>query len=98
MHSPVAGLDNVRNNKVITVRYRDPTYAKDFVFLARKLPGAEEPPRVLKPGDYVPDSGRGRGRGRGGSGFGHDRYRPVIGFNPNMPKASLDVSGHRAIR
>ena len=85
LESPVIGLESVYKNQVITVSYRDPKYATDFWFQAKKLPNAKEPPRVLKPSDF----------NQGGS---NRPYRPVIGFNPNMPKASLDISGHRALQ
>lgn len=80
--SPVIGLEELTNNHVVTVRYRDPKYSDDFVFPARRLEGAKEPPRVLKPEDYH---------------GGNRNYRPVIGFNQNMPRASLGMSGHRTL-
>ena len=83
LNSPVQGMDEVKNNQVITVRYRNPKYADDFIFPARKLSTAKEPPRVLKPSDLKKEDSR--------------NYRPVIGFNRNMPRARLDSSGHRAL-
>ncbi|CAL4130433.1 unnamed protein product, partial [Meganyctiphanes norvegica] len=86
LHSPVDGLQPICNNQVVTVRFRDPKYAEDFWFYAKVLEGATQPPKVLKPGEG-PVMGHGRG----------DGYRPVIGFNPNLPRASLDQSAHRAL-
>ncbi|KAL6261185.1 hypothetical protein P5V15_008709 [Pogonomyrmex californicus] len=49
--SPVRGLP-VRNNKIYCIKYKDPKYGSNHIFLARKLKGAKEPPRVLKPQDF----------------------------------------------
>nr|XP_053647006.1 5'-3' exoribonuclease 2 homolog [Cherax quadricarinatus] len=81
--APVRDMDPVRNNQVVTVRFRDPEYPKGFVFPARRLEKAEEPPRVLKPQDL--------------SALESKNYRPQIGFKRNMPRASLDISGHRVL-
>lgn len=43
------GLADVLNNRVVTVRYRDPVYAEGFIFEAKRLPNAIEPPTVLAP-------------------------------------------------
>ncbi|XP_064112535.1 5'-3' exoribonuclease 2 homolog [Macrobrachium nipponense] len=83
LQAPVQGLPPVRDNQVVTVRFRDPSYPEGFVFPARKLENAEPPPRVLK-GDNV-------GSGPPGS------YRPQIGFSRNLPQASLGGAGHRAL-
>ena len=39
--SPVAGLKKLDRNRVVCVRYRDPAYAADFIYPAKRLPGAE---------------------------------------------------------
>ena len=39
--SPVAGLKKLDRNRVVCVRYRDPAYAVDFIYPAKRLPGAE---------------------------------------------------------
>ncbi|XP_076057715.1 5'-3' exoribonuclease 2 Rat1 [Oratosquilla oratoria] len=83
LESPVSGMDPVHDNQVVTVRFRDPKYPSDFVFEAKKLPGAVDPPKVLKPGDLPAEQNR--------------NYRPVIGFNQNMPRASLGNAGHRTL-
>ncbi|XP_066939029.1 5'-3' exoribonuclease 2 homolog isoform X2 [Macrobrachium rosenbergii] len=83
LQAPVQGLPLIRDNQVVTVRFRDPSYPEGFVFPSRKLENAEPPPRVLK-GDNV-------GSGPPGS------YRPQIGFSRNLPQASLGAAGHRAL-
>ena len=62
----------VHNNKVLCTRFRDQKFDPDFVFPATRLPGAKDPPNVLKPEDLRNDSsnhfqfrGRGRSGGRG---------------------------------
>lgn len=81
--APVNGMEDIHKNQVVTVRFRDPQYSKDFVFPSRKLPKATEPPRVLKPQDLTNEQSR--------------NYRPVIGFNRNMPRGSLGQAGHRTL-
>lgn len=49
LDSPIYGLDDIYNNKVVTVSYRDPKYPDGFIFEAKVLPGAIEPPNVLAP-------------------------------------------------
>lgn len=46
-------------NIVVCVRFRDPKYAAGFVFPARKLKCAKDPPKVLKPEDLTPEANRG---------------------------------------
>lgn len=54
LESPVKDLAPLTDNIVCCVRYRDPKYASGFVFRAKKLVGAKDPPRVLKPEDLTP--------------------------------------------
>ncbi|XP_055680069.1 5'-3' exoribonuclease 2 homolog isoform X1 [Lutzomyia longipalpis] len=77
--SPVFGLEPICDNSVVTVKFKDPEYAEDFIFPAKKLPDAKEAPRVLKPG--------GMGNDR--------HYKPMIGFTRDLPQASLSGTGHR---
>jgi 5'-3' exoribonuclease 2 len=80
--SVIPALHDCDDNKVITVRFKDPKYAKGFTFPARVLPNATEPPKVLKQG--VDE--------------GNPHYRPVIGFNQNRSQfANLGQSGHRMV-
>lgn len=70
------------DNRVITVKFRDPKYPAGFVFPARRLPFAKDPPKVLKQG--VDE--------------GNPNYRPVIGFNPKRSQfVSVDDAGKRAV-
>ncbi|XP_055322156.1 5'-3' exoribonuclease 2 homolog isoform X2 [Sitodiplosis mosellana] len=61
LESPIYGLDDVYNNKVVTICFRDPKYADGFIFEAKKLPGAIDPPNVLapesRPSNYRPQIG-----------------------------------------
>ena len=72
--SPVRGQMPVYNNKVLCVRFRDQKFSSEFVFPSARLPGAKDPPNVLRPEDLQTNNsnefrlGAGRGRGRG-SGF-----------------------------
>lgn len=78
----ITGLHDCSENRVITVRYRDPKYADGFIFPARKLSEATDPPKVLKQGV---DQGR-------------PNYRPVIGFNHNRTQfASVGEAGTRTL-
>jgi len=61
------------------VRFRDPTYAPAFVFPARRLPGAEDPPNVLPPNYKMGANHERLGRGGGGRG-GRGDWRPRFGF------------------
>ncbi|XP_060536009.1 5'-3' exoribonuclease 2 homolog isoform X2 [Cylas formicarius] len=81
--SPVKGLPPVHGNIVVCVRFRDPKYGKGFVFPARKLKGAKDPPRVLKPEDLSPQENR--------------QWRSQIGMAPATQRASLDLPGHRML-
>ncbi|XP_059616160.1 5'-3' exoribonuclease 2 homolog [Phlebotomus argentipes] len=81
LHSPVLGLESIQDNSVVTVKYKDPEYAEDFIFPAKKLSNAKEPPRVLKGANMGHDQ----------------PYRPMIGFTRNLPTASLSASGHRTM-
>jgi 5'-3' exoribonuclease 2 len=80
--SCVRGLHDITDNRVISVKIRDPVYPEGFIFPARKLPNAEEPPRVLKQK----------------SDERNQHYRPNIGFNNNRQQyGSIGESGHRAV-
>ncbi|XP_017757623.1 PREDICTED: 5'-3' exoribonuclease 2 homolog [Eufriesea mexicana] len=85
LNSPVNGRP-VRNNKVYCVRFRDPKYSSNFIFPARKLKGAREPPRVLKPQDFD-EINRTTG----------NTWKPQIGFTPSTQEASLSEAGRRIL-
>ena len=80
--TPINLLHDCTENRVITVRYRDPKYAEDFIFPARKLSTAIDPPKVLK---QSVDQG-------------NPHYRPNIGFNNNRTQfASVGDAGARTL-
>lgn len=80
--SVISGLCDCTENRVITVRYRDPKYAEGFIFPACKLSNATDPPKVLKQGVDQ----------------GNPNYRPVIGFNHNRSQfASVGDAGQRQV-
>ncbi|XP_045502454.1 5'-3' exoribonuclease 2 homolog [Colias croceus] len=81
--SPVVGLPPVLDNRVVCVRYRDPDYPEEFVFPARRLRGATEPARVLRPGDLAHQENR--------------NWRPQIGMVRSHTVASLEAAGHRML-
>lgn len=82
------GLPVIRTNSAVCVRYRDPAYEAGFVYPAKRLRGAIEPPRVLKPGDHH----------QGGHGHhGHHSWKPQIGMAPARQQASLMGAGHRML-
>lgn len=79
--SPVKGLPMLYGNVVVCVRFRDPAYATGFVFPARKLKGARDPPRVLKPQDLDPQANR--------------QWRSQVGMAPATQRAYMGGAGHR---
>lgn len=83
VHSVIVGQEEVQNNKAICVRFRDPSYPDNFIFPARRLKGAKDPSRVLKPGDLSREDNR--------------HWRPQIGMAPARQRASLGASGKRML-
>ncbi|KAI8424729.1 hypothetical protein MSG28_006682 [Choristoneura fumiferana] len=81
--SPVIGLPPALGNQVVCVRFQDPQYPEDFVFPARRLAGAVEPGRVLKPGDLSHQENR--------------NWRPQIGMVRSNTVASLEAAGRRML-
>lgn len=72
LKSPIRGLHDVEGNKVLMAKFRDPKYADNFVFPARRLPRAIDPPNVLAPenrsSDYRPMIGFTRNIGQASLG------------------------------
>lgn len=72
LESPIHGLTDVYNNKVVTISYRDPKYPDGFIFEAKRLPGAIDPPNVLapesRPSNYRPQIGFTRNIGQASLG------------------------------
>jgi len=78
----INSLHDCTDNSVIMVKYRDPKYAKDFIFPACKLDTAVEPPKVLKQGHDQ----------------GNPHYRPNIGFNNNRSQfGRVGEAGQRMV-
>ena len=80
--TPVKGLKPVEAVRTLCVRYRDPGYPQDFIFPAKRLPGAVDPPNVLRPEDLL-DRGA--------------NYQPRHGFGQRRDRAQLDQAGHRML-
>ena len=80
--SPVKGLVPVHGNRVLCVRYRDLKFDPDFIFPAKRLPGAQDPPCVLRPEDLIERS---------------SNFTPRMGFGPRTNQASLGRAGHRML-
>lgn len=78
----ITQLHDCTESHVVTVRYRDPKYQEGFIFPARKLETAIDPPKLLKQG----------------ADQGNPHYRPKIGFNNNRSQfASVGDAGHRTV-
>lgn len=62
LESPILGLHDIESNSVLTARFRDPKYPDGFIFKAKRLPKAVDPPTVLapdnRPTDYRPQIGK----------------------------------------
>ncbi|XP_075263280.1 5'-3' exoribonuclease 2-like isoform X1 [Convolutriloba macropyga] len=82
--SPIPELPDLNHNKVLQICFQDPYFPPSHIYKATILPGCKMPEKVLKPGDW--DNKR------------DGQFRPMIGFNRNMPRASLDQAGHRMLR
>lgn len=70
---------------IYSIRFRDPKYPEDYMFPAKRLQGAEEPPRVLKPQDFEQMN------------RGNNDWRPQTGFVPSNKTASVGDAGHRML-
>ncbi|CAB3249524.1 unnamed protein product [Arctia plantaginis] len=79
--SPVIGLKPVIGNQAVCVRFLDPSYDKEFP--ARRLFGAVEPPRVLKPGNLSHEENR--------------NWRPQIGMARSNTIATMEAAGRRML-
>lgn len=79
--SPVIGLKPVIGNHVVCVRFLDPSYDKEFP--ARRLEGAVQPPRILKPGNLSHEENR--------------NWRPQIGMVRSNTIATMEAAGRRML-
>ena len=65
------------------MKYRDPKYEEDFIFPAKRLPNAVDPPAVLKPHDLERNAS--------------SNFTPRFGFGERKDRARLDGAGHRMV-
>lgn len=85
--SPVNALPDLPGNAAVCVSFIDPQYPENFIFPAERLKSAEDPPKVLKPGQtHIPDY-------RNRKNFN----RPQVGMAPYNKHVSLDAAGHRML-
>uniref|UniRef100_A0A4X1V441 5'-3' exoribonuclease n=2 Tax=Sus scrofa TaxID=9823 RepID=A0A4X1V441_PIG len=82
--SPVPMLRDLTQNGTISINFKDPQFAEDYVFKAVMLPGARKPAPVLKPGDWEKSS-----NGR--------QWKPQLGFNRDRRPVHLDPSAFRTL-
>ncbi|KAH8251366.1 hypothetical protein KR032_009757 [Drosophila birchii] len=47
LRSPISGLPDINENTIVTTTFRDPEYDEDYIFEAKRLPNAVDPPQVL---------------------------------------------------
>lgn len=104
LESPIYGLDDIYDNKVVTISYRDPKYPDGFIFEAKRLPGTIDDEQILIVqlmfanrntihlfiGAIDPPNVLAPEQRP-------SNYRPQIGFNRDFPQASLGDSGHRMV-
>ncbi|XP_065051602.1 5'-3' exoribonuclease 2-like [Rhopilema esculentum] len=90
LESPVPGLQGLKNQMAISVKFEDPKYDEDFVYPATLLPNAVIPGKVLKPEDFP--SNRRYTPQTGFSPRSHNPYhispggRRMIGYNQDSPQ------------
>ncbi|XP_023232029.1 5'-3' exoribonuclease 2-like, partial [Centruroides sculpturatus] len=82
VYSPIKNVVDIPNNMVLSMRFRNPLYEEDYIFKSVLLPNAKIPPPTLKPEDFE--------RNR--------EWRPQIGMSPANQRASLDISGRKALK
>lgn len=87
VRSPLPQLQDLEDNRVISVQFQDPQYDRNYLFPAKVLPGAVTPPRALKPEDFAKFN-----KGQ--------QYRPQLGFTPSSGyRGSKDLGpANRMIR
>ncbi|VVC35428.1 Hypothetical protein CINCED_3A013490 [Cinara cedri] len=81
--SPVMGLNVVRSNQVICVKFEDPKYGDNHIYESVRLNGVIEPPRVLRPDNMSAEQS--------------NSWRPMIGMTHSNKRGRLDSSGHRTL-
>lgn len=88
LESPIMGLRDIHENKVLTVCFCDPKYPEDFIFKAKRLAKAIDPPTVLAPehraSNYRPQIGFNRNFPQASLGdAGHRMVNHYSGGNNN---------------
>lgn len=101
LDAPIYGVDDVQDNQVITICYRDPKYPENHIFQAKRLPGAIDPPNVLapdnRPSNYRPQIGFNRDFPQASLGnAGHRMVNHYSGGN-NMHQSSDNRGGYVSI-
>nr|KAF6472906.1 5'-3' exoribonuclease 2 [Molossus molossus] len=82
--SPVPMLRDLTQNTAISINFKDPQFAEDYIFKAVMLPGARKPAPVLKPSDWEKSS-----NGR--------QWKPQLGFNRDRRPVHLDQAAFRTL-
>ncbi|KAG8199118.1 hypothetical protein JTE90_016255 [Oedothorax gibbosus] len=86
--SPLPALPDIPGNATVCINFVDPQYPDSFIFPAERLKSAEEPPKVLRPGQTHVIDYRNRNNFR----------RPQVGMAPYNKRVSLDAGGHRMVQ
>ncbi|GAB5569460.1 5'-3' exoribonuclease 2 isoform X1 [Prionailurus iriomotensis] len=82
--SPVPMLRDLAQNTAISINFKDPQFAEDYIFKAVMLPGARKPAPVLKPSDWEKSS-----NGR--------QWKPQLGFSRDRRPVHLDQAAFRTL-
>lgn len=77
-------LRDLTQNTVVSINFKDPQFAEDYIFKAVMLPGARKPAAVLKPSDWEKSS-----NGR--------QWKPQLGFNRDRRPVHLDQAAFRTL-
>ncbi|XP_043552473.1 5'-3' exoribonuclease 2 isoform X1 [Chiloscyllium plagiosum] len=84
VESPVPALQDITENNVCSILFKDPQFEDCYIFKASLLPGAVKPPKVLKPADWEQSNQK-------------QPWKPRLGFNPNRPQVHLDQAAFRTL-
>ncbi|XP_069788479.1 5'-3' exoribonuclease 2 isoform X1 [Narcine bancroftii] len=82
--SPIPALNNIVENNVCSILFKDPQFEDNYIFKAALLPTAVKPPKVLKPSDWEQSNPK-------------QPWRPRLGFNPSRQQVHLDQSAFRTL-
>ncbi|KAF5924971.1 hypothetical protein HPG69_008645 [Diceros bicornis minor] len=73
-----------KTSSILSINFKDPQFAEDYIFKAIMLPGARKPTPVLKPSDWEKSS-----NGR--------QWKPQLGFNRDRRPVHLDQAAFRTL-